>query len=123
MEDLKVKAEGPECVSLLLLFTPTIKSFNSEGGGEKKRSPCNFLKENNQTHSKNEKSTSNFVSAQCYRQRVGFCPLCVLIPAWRPDNTSATHSLHVKPCESKEVQVHHALSLQPLKETMGTLYR
>jgi len=40
-EDLKVKAEGPECVSLLLLFTPTIKSFNSEGGGEKKRSPCN----------------------------------------------------------------------------------
>lgn len=89
-EDLKVKAEGPECVFLLQLFTPTIKCFSSEGGGEKKDPyGIHFLEEDNQTYSKNEKSAFNLISVQCSRQSG-------VLPTVHSDScTSANHSLHV----------------------------
>lgn len=67
-EALKVKAEGPHCVSLLLFFTPTIKSFNSKGGGEE----CKILRQSLggkiKLILKVKNSTLNFISEQCSRQ-------------------------------------------------------
>lgn len=93
-EALKVKAGGPNCVSLLLFFTPTIKSFNSKEGGQEWKILRQSLGGKIKLILKVKNSILNFISEQCPRQRVGFCPLSFRIPAQSPGNILNNHSLH-----------------------------